>query len=128
MRTIVCEIQSKVIPNFFSNVPSRNIRSKKRDHSIPEICLLFRSSNHSISRRDISTFKSLLVHLFYIYSRPRYVHFYICVCVKIHLSFCSSVAQLFRSLSKGYNFIPSRCYSFNIILNIFRRYKPLQNA
>lgn len=83
----VCEIQSKVISNFFRMPHPHSIRSKKRDHSIPEICLLFRSSDRSISRRDISTFKSFLVHLFYIYSHSRYIHFYICVCVKIHLPY-----------------------------------------
>lgn len=87
MRIIVCEIQSKVIFHFFRMSYPHNIRSKKHDHSMPEIYLLFHSNDHSISHYDISTFKSLLVHLFYIYSRSRYVHFYICVYVKIHLPY-----------------------------------------
>lgn len=89
MRTLCVKYKAKLYPVFFRMFHPYNIRSKIRDHSIPEICLLFRSNDHSISRRDISTFKSLLVHLFYIYSRSRYVHFYIqmCVCKKIHLSY-----------------------------------------
>lgn len=93
MRIIVCEIQSKVISNFFRMSYLHNIWSKKRDHSIPEIYLLFHSNDHSISHYDISTFKSLLVHLFYIYSRSRYVHFYICVCKNSSSIFCFSVAH-----------------------------------
>lgn len=127
MRMFVCEIQSKVILNFFRISNPHSIRFKKRDHSIPEICLLFRSSDRSISRRDISTFKSFLVHLFYIYSHSRYIHFYMRMCKDSSSIFCSSVVQLFRWLSSKYNFIPSR-YSFNTILNIFKRYKSLRNV
>lgn len=78
MGIAVCETEkAELYPIFFffeCLIRATNIRKSVAIRY--QIRLLFRSSNHGISRRDISTFKSLLVRLFYIYSR--YVHFYIC--------------------------------------------------
>jgi len=76
---------------FFHTPHSRNVRKSVTIRY--QIRLLFRFSDHGISRRDISTFKSLLVRLFYIYSR--YVHLYIRVYVRIHFPHFVLLAQLF---------------------------------
>lgn len=74
--------KAELYPIFFFRMPhSRNIRKSVTIRyqifvysSVPAIT--------GISRRDISTLKSLLVRLFYIYSR--YVHFYIYIYVYIY--------------------------------------------
>lgn len=81
----VCGTELYPIFFFFYQIPhSRYVRKSVTVRY--QIRLLFRSNDHGISRRDISTFKSLLVRLFYIYSR--YVHFYIRVYMTIfYISF-----------------------------------------
>lgn len=109
---------------FFFQIPhSRYIRKSVTVRY--QIRLLFRSNDHGISRRDISTFKSLLVRLFYIYSR--YVHFYIRVYMTIYFStFCSS-GPITRLLSRRFHFIPSR-HSFNAILDVLGWYTSRRNT
>lgn len=78
---------------------SRNIRKSVTIRY--QIRLLFRSSDHGISRRDISTFKSLLVRLFYIYSRYVHTLLHVRICEEIHFPHFVLLAQLFIHFRAG---------------------------
>lgn len=117
--------KSRVISNFFFRMlHSRNIRKSVTIRY--QIRLLFRSSDHGISRAVTFQLLNRFWFAYFTFILAMYIHFYMGVYAKRFI-FRILFFWLNYSSTFGFNFIPSR-HSFYAILDVLRRYKLLQHT